>query len=450
MSQSTIQSPSFNLWTEPWITIEQEDGGLAEVGIEQILSEAHKYHSLYDPSPLVIVGIHRLLIAILQSIHNPQTNQDLAKIWRTNRFADESIQEFGTRYAHCFDLFSENAPFLQSADLPLSPPKRAESYVVTLMDETPSGTATRHYNHINEEDQIFCSVCAAKGLALVPSFSKATGQGYRTSITGVPPLYLIPGGRVLFHSLVASLLTRQFQPKAAHPEVDTPWWNHSPIVTAKLEMTRIGYVQSLTLPSRKVRLHPMKMTKVCDRCGNMTAWAVRTIAYAMGEYRPKEATFWQDPFVAYKSSSEQKSAPSPVYMPKGQDVWREFAAIFLSSERTTGGTIRPSVIDQIVELQNEGVISDEYAYPFRVIGMRIDDMKAKVTAWSESGFEIPPRVLAEPLVASLIENGIEYTTECAKHIARTFRHHFGGDSSKSEKHQHLRQCSDFAGTIRSK
>ena len=76
MTTSNENSPSFNLWSEPWIALER-DGLMTQYSIRDVLLNAHNYFAIYDPSPLVVVGIHRLLTAILQDALNPQENHDL-------------------------------------------------------------------------------------------------------------------------------------------------------------------------------------------------------------------------------------------------------------------------------------------------------------------------------------------------------------------------------------
>jgi CRISPR system Cascade subunit CasA len=132
--------PSFNLWTEPWITLENPNGVVDCLGIEQTLKRAHEYRAIYEQSPLVMVGIHRLLVAILQFAFAPQENEDLRQLWRAGHFVPDVIDNFGAKYAHRFDLFSVDAPFMQSADLPIAPGKKDNvSYASRLTYENPSG-----------------------------------------------------------------------------------------------------------------------------------------------------------------------------------------------------------------------------------------------------------------------------------------------------------------------
>ncbi|MCB0195948.1 MAG: type I-E CRISPR-associated protein Cse1/CasA, partial [Anaerolineae bacterium] len=203
MTQST---PSFNLWHEPWITVERLDGKLDILNIRQVLTKAHHIRALYEPSPLDGFSIHRLLVAILQDAYQPESRRDLKKLWQDGQFSTALLQPFEQRYAARFDLFSAKAPFLQSADLSLQPAKTDKPKPVGyLLLEQPAGTAVTHYTHAYDDTQQFCSHCAAKGLLVIPAFASSGGAGIKPSINGVPPIYVLPGGQTLFASLCASL-----------------------------------------------------------------------------------------------------------------------------------------------------------------------------------------------------------------------------------------------------
>jgi len=112
-----VKIPAFNLWTEPWISLERSDGKIEDASIRQALLDAKAFRAIYDPSPLTIVGIHRLLVAILQFVIQPQKEADLQNLWKLGEFPRDPIEAFGRQYASRFDLFSEKEPFLQSADI---------------------------------------------------------------------------------------------------------------------------------------------------------------------------------------------------------------------------------------------------------------------------------------------------------------------------------------------
>jgi len=96
-------APSFNLWTEPWIALEKPDGAIERAGIEKTLLNAEERRAIYDPSPLSVVGIHRLLVAILQFAIQPEQDADLKNLWKAGKFPRVSIEAFGRQYASRFD-----------------------------------------------------------------------------------------------------------------------------------------------------------------------------------------------------------------------------------------------------------------------------------------------------------------------------------------------------------
>ena len=433
-----MTKPTFNLWTEPWISVETESGEVVTLNLADTLIQAHQYRALYDPSPLVTVGIHRLLIAILQDALKPQYAGNLADIWETRHFPAAKIAAFGEKYAHRFDLFSETEPFMQSADLPLYPDKKDKpkpKSAAVLFLETPTGTGVTHYQHGKETDVQFCPVDAAKGLVIIPPFASSGGAGIKPSINGVPPIYVIPGGKTLFDSLTASLTTPNYQPKVSRSVSDTPWWEHVPIVEFKKEVGQVGYLHSLTFPARRVRLHPAPMTALCTRCGQKHRWGVQTMVYQMGESRPKDAAFWDDPFAAYRlpgEKSKKGETPTPIRPVAGRVLWREFAGLFLQSKDNR--TQQPSVLGQIARIFDEvDTIDYGNTYPFKIVGLRTD-MKAKIFEWTEGGFSVSPALLQDPSAGKLVEDAIEFAMLGEKIIKQVFRHSFGG-SGKDARHK---------------
>ncbi len=439
MVKPTESTSSFNLWMEPWIRLECRDGAIARFGIEETLLRAQEFTAIYEQSPLVVVGIHRLLAAILQHAFAPTEGKELKALWRAGHFPTGAIKDFAQRYGDRFDLFAEATPFLQSADLDLEPGKEGKPKTVAyLAPEIPAGTAVTHFRHGSEAAQLFCPTCAAGCLVTVPAFATSGGAGIRPSINGVPPLYMIPGGTNLFESLAASLLLPDFRPAVASDE-DTPWWARGRgVVVRGKELRRVGYLQSLTFPARRVRLHPERVDAECTRCGERTEWGVRTMVFEMGECRPKDAAFWQDPFAAYRWPLDKgKKTPTPIRPVAGRAAWREFANLFLqsppSTDKGTRPMLRPRALDQMAELR---LGADRPTYPFRCIGLRTD-MKAKVFELVDAGFDVPPPLLRDETAGSFVNDAVQFAADCAGIIAYVFKAEFG-KWSKQERHRALK------------
>lgn len=440
---------TFNLWTEPWITLEKEQGGVERLSIEETLKGAQDYRAIYETSPLVVVGIHRLLVAILQFVLNPQENGDLKKLWRARKFPANEIEDFGTNYMHRFDLFSEKEPFMQSADLPIQPDKKGKtSYVSRLTYDIPSGGYVTHYRHGNERDAVFCPACVAKHLVVIPAFASSGGAGIKPSINGVPPIYVIPGGNNLFESLAGSLVCPSYQPEIRSKQ-DSPWWEHNPIIGSSEEIEKIGYGYSLTFPARRVRVHPQIKQLICTRCGLKTDLSVNTINLEMGETRPENAEVWFDPFAAYvipneKNANNKKidSKPSkksnkafpirPNYRRKAWAIWREFAGLFLLEKRKGGEkqneTLRPKVIEQYLALD----LPAQQTLAFRCVGLTTDN-KGKIFSWADAGFDIPPTVLKNENAGTDIRMATNFASVCNDEINRIFLGYFR--RTKSKQHE---------------
>ncbi|MCL4530625.1 MAG: type I-E CRISPR-associated protein Cse1/CasA [Chloroflexi bacterium] len=450
MTQSNPK-PTFNLWSEAWLTLERSSGPPVQASIEQALLDAHRYTAIYSLSPLAVAGIHRLLVAILQASLNPKTKPDLRSLWRSGQFPAGQIKEFGEKYSARFDLFSEDKPFMQSGDLPLAPVKGDNSKTVAyLAAETSPATAIDHYRHGFLEGEYFCPACLAGALLTIPPFISIGGRGYRPSINGIPPLYVLPVGHNLFESLSLSLLlpSENYWPRAA-AERDLVWWKHPTVVERGKEVIEVGYLHSLTFPARQVRLHPVKLGSACTRCGQFSTWGARTMLFEMGESRPKDSAFWSDPFVAYRLPDEGRTgSPWAVRPDKGKALWREYAGLFLSpSEQGKKRVHRPAILSRIAE-EYENSLAE---LNFRCIGARMD--QAKVLEWTDSSFEVPVSLMSDADIAYLVRDATQFADGCAEVIAGVFRSSANtsrlGDRHKVLKEQMLhRYWKDLAISFR--
>lgn len=416
--------------------------------IESALLNAHTFKSIYDSSPLVVVGIQRLFIAILQDAINPRSEDDLRELWESGRLPLDRILGFGESFADRFDLFSPDRPFLQSGDLPLvaardDKPKSAAA----LFPEMPAGTEVTHYLHAVEDDYVFSPAAAAAGLCTIPAFASSGGAGIKPSINGVPPIYVLPGGSSLFESLAASLLIPSFRPGSASHRRDDAWWRRDAVVMRSKEVDEVGYLNSLTFPARRVRLHPVKVDTACSRTGRHTEWGVRTMIFEMGESRPKDAPWWQDPFVAYRlptakkstrptkgSTAKKKDLPIPIRPQPGKAGWREFGGLFVHQNTEDKRTARPLFLDQMAALDLAG---GRASYSFQCVGV-LTDGKAKTFEWVEFGFDVPPAVLNDSSAALLVDNALVFASDCGGIIATVFAKHFGGTSRKAERYLTLK------------
>jgi CRISPR system Cascade subunit CasA len=443
--------------------LENLRGELTQHGIRAALVNAHEYVAIYDPSPLVVVGIHRLLTAILQDALQPKENADLEQLWADGKFPANKVDRFGKQYADRFDLFSEDKPFFQSADLPMFPDekeRKASKPVAQLFPEIPTGKSlVTHYRHTIQDEQVFSPASVAAGLVTMPPFVSSGGKGLMPSINGVPPIYVLPGGKTLFESLAASLLSSKWLDVYQTTDDDLAWWRRPARIIVHeskkkqagmsfrehRQLSEVGYLHGLTFPARKVRLHPERLDVACSRSGQQSEWCVRTMAFRMGE-SVLENVEWQDPFAAYKlpakpttkrKSSSKKSAdkPKPIRPMRARAVWREFSGLFLQQTADDQQTRRPLFLDQFAQLE---VGKRFQTYPFRCVAWQTDG-KMKFFEWMDFGFDIPPTLLQDPNGTRWTDQALSFATDCAATITRVFSSVFGRKTKNAGRFKHLKE-----------
>ena len=416
---------SYNLWHEPWLDVETISGDIKRINLEKLLLECQFYRAIYHSSPLVTMGLYRLVVAILQDIYRPEKLIDIVNIKKNDKFPPEKIIEFGQNFGDRFDLFSKDAPFMQSADLPLTAKNETKlKPVSSLLPEIPSGTEVVHFRHTSEKTEIFCSRCTAFGLIMIPAFATSGGKGIRPSINGTPPFYVIPGGNSLFEILAHSLLIPEYQnPFTINIKEDKAFWRRKKPVTIMQDEPQfeVGYLHSLTFPTRRVRLHPVYQEGTCTACGDPIKIGVKTIVFEMGECRPKDAPFWQDPFVAYQKKKDK--APVPIRPKEGIVIWREYVALFLGTGKQNEDStkIRPRIMDQLSRLMDEINETSSDSIILRVIGMRTN-MNAKIFEWIDAGFEVPSQLFKdqEGRAAYYVNLALGFAEDCEANIKSIF------------------------------
>jgi CRISPR system Cascade subunit CasA len=445
-------TPSFNLWSEPWIGVLRPDGEREEVGIAECLMRAHEFAALSDRSPLVVAATQRLLAAVAQAIFDPQELADLADLLDAGRFDSAWVAAFGKEWAGRFDLFSPDRPFLQTGDAPPAPARGDKPKTVAyLLPEVPSGTAVVHFRHAYDGDQRLCPACAAAGLVTLPAFATSGGAGIKPSINGVPPLYILPAGDSLFEALALSLIVPAYQPRVRTTE-DAPAWAGPGHISRGKELDAVGYLQSLTFPARRVRLYPQHLVGHCTRCGRTNLVLVSEMLFEMGHSRPKDAPFWSDPFAAYQRRGDK--TPVPVRPREGRALWREYASLFLTAATPDAGTERPAVLEQLAALRDYAALLPSRALAFRCVGMRTD-MKAKVFEWIDAVLDVPLGLLGNPRGEGIVRAAIDHAEECAGDLRQLFAQAFRPDSGgKRDRYQPVRArmeatyWTDLAGPFR--
>ena len=402
----------FSLWSDPWIDVINADGGCERVSIETCFKQALRLRAIAAPSPLSSIGIQRLLIAIAQDMVRPSSLDDVARLVSARQFDVRLLDAFAAAHAHRFDLFSDDAPFLQRPG-PCDEIRKADrKKVAALFVEVPSGTRRAWWKHHFEDAYVVCPACAAAGMLAFPAASTNFGKGNRATIVGAGVRYVLPSGPNLFIALARSVLAPEYQAPSAHGDPTAAPWTWPADAIGASERTAVGYVESLLFPCRTIRLIPQARSITCARCGLPSSLAVAEVLFAAGwHYRGA----WLDPFVAYRQTRQGRLFP--VAADDTIASWRALAPLM---SRAPPGSQRPLVIDQLAALLECGAVSDTTLLTFRCAGLVVID-QARYRTWVDEVLAIPPAALRDDALAARLAGAVARAEEAARALAVALR-----------------------------
>src|SRR4051794_14370177 len=110
--------PSFNLVDEPWIPCLLVGGEARELSLVNTLLRSTEIREVFDPSPLVTVALHRLLLAVLHRSFGPDNLAAWAELWRHGEWDRAALETYLGQWRERFDLFGAEWPFYQTPELP--------------------------------------------------------------------------------------------------------------------------------------------------------------------------------------------------------------------------------------------------------------------------------------------------------------------------------------------
>lgn len=372
-----VEVGKFNLLEDPWIPV-LRDGQVREVGLGEVLLEAHTVERIETPSPLEEASLHRLLLAVLYRAQPVRDEDDSLEILDKGSFDRTSLERYLDRYHERFYLFHKTAPFLQIADLPDDKPLPWSK----LLPELASGNNPTLFDHTTEENVPQASYSQAARALLVHQSYALGGLLRRLGVTSAEdaplarPAVFLPTDSTLLRTLVLNLVPEGL------PD-DVPTWETAPLrvddVARKTTRWPLeGAARVYSWPSRGVRL-------LDDGDG------VRNMAYGPG-VEPQDVS-WRDPMVAYRLSKQGKLTPLRLSMEKS--FWRDFAAMLPG----TGGAL-PGVLFHAFRLAEEAGAS----YRLRVLGQVSD--QAKVYDVRREVYPLP-RDLLSPAAQAYLRWGLE-------------------------------------------
>jgi len=364
MSDGTIAS--FDLVDEPWLPCLMADGGTRELGLRQILLDAHLVRELSLDVPTQFPPVLRLLLAIVHralrqpgTSGGPRSTEAWEHLWALGALPGHSISRYLDEHRDRFQLFHRTAPFMQVAGLKTA---SAEAKPITQLipfaatgnnaplfsptrDAYPPwltcAEAARWLLHVHAWD-----TSGTKSGAVGDPRAKA-GKSYpgRTGPLGQLGV-LVPVGRTLWHTLLLNLLVLDDD---ISPADDLPAWEAGPLTAEWHERHPRGVLDLYTWPARRVRLQPeatadgVRVRHAIVAAGDRIADVTTLISF-------ETHTAWRR-----NETQEKKLKRAPVYTPvrhqPGRELWRGLGPILAQAraDRPSAQERGPRVLDHLAD-----------------------------------------------------------------------------------------------------
>jgi len=345
----------FNLVDDSWIPCIKKGGQYCECSLREALFQAGDIIEIYDPSPLVTIALHRLLLAILHRNFGPEDLTEWRKLWNQGHWDQRKLDEYFHKRYQRFNLFDRERPFYQQAELDGS---SDEDTVARIILEKASGNNATLFDHNyrvrpNVWSLKVSAAVAARHLVAFQAFAVGGGVSKPFNFCDAPltrDLVFLVIGNDLFQTLMLNMVIYNAFKPIRHLGKDLPCWEQDTQAEPDKNGTLpSGYLDYLTWQSRAVRLFR-------DNDGRVSCCRVRQ------NLRLKEdSQTVSDPFKAYKR--DKARGWQPLRLGKNRAVWRD-SHTFLQSAKPeilhhlsqvggqVGGTYRLSVVGLVLSQAN--------------------------------------------------------------------------------------------------
>lgn len=339
---------SFNLVDNPWIAC-IKDGQASEVSLKDALLHAHEINEITDNSPLVVVAIHRLLLAVLHRVFGPKDFDQWTELWKLGKWDAKAISEYLDRWKHRFDLFDKERPFYQSKQL-LDENAEKKSIVLLPNESATSGTWCDHSFQGSTEK--FSPAMTARYLLARQAFSLGGGNSKPFNLSNAPlagGYTVMVLGNNLFETLALNLIPYNEESPLPQIAPDLPAWEQEQFREPdKNGNVPYGYVDYLTWQSRRILVFG-DHTGVTD--------------YALMQNLKLKDDFYHDPFKCYYKNPQRGMLEKKLNEDKV--LWRDSHTLFVEAEDAS--VQRPLVFNHLAEIekrQSRGELVASKAYRF--------------------------------------------------------------------------------------
>ncbi len=387
----------FNVLDEPWLHCLIPQGGhngatrRQDLGLRDALYRAHDIVEIVDPSPLITIAVHRLLLAVLHRVYGPKDKDTWTTLWEQGRFDSARLDGYLSRpdiYPR-FDLFDAERPFYQVGAID---PEYGGPIAKLTHEQASTGNATLLFDHAGgaaahgltpAQAAAYLLACQAFAVGGLISYEKGQDPKIYKSAAAAPLVksaVTLVRGQTLFETLLLNL--NRYDPaqqaRASSSGGDLPAWERAAPPDAERRYPT-GYLDLLTWQARRIRLFPER-----DEQGRVV---VRRAAIMKGHPFPDNYERRNDePMVAFthndKATAGQDANP-PLGFREERALWRDSLTLFQTAAKARQ---RPATLDWLDRVGVKRQLRRK-ALPLDAFGMRSD--QAKVLAWRHERLLLP-------------------------------------------------------------
>lgn len=394
----------FNLTKEPWIPCLMLDGTHTEFNLLDTLTKAHEIKEITDDSPLVLVSLHRFLLAILHRNFGPKNYEEWKNLWRKQVWDEATLRTYFESWQSRFNLFDEERPFYQYPKVPKKDGSEAGFSPVELLMPEKSTGSTLFDHSFHSKKEVYAATVAARHLIARHSFSLAGGVNYPFNLSNgllVAGFSVLAVGKNLFETLMLNLVIYNgdkpmpVQEDEEGNSLDKPFWERDELQQAtekdKEGTVPLGYLDYLTWQSRRIKLQPttdFQSVKSCQLQQN---------------FKLKDGLNIFDPFKIY---IEGENGRYPLNLNPNKSLWRNSHTLFrqIATEEENANLFKHLAKISGLILNRE--IQGQRKYSFSIIGI-IND-QASVKTWVHENLPLPLDYFDENNLVLHLETAINF------------------------------------------
>lgn len=397
-----MTQPTFNLVDQPWIPcVLRDEASLRLLSLRETLNHADSINEIVDPSPLVTIALHRLLLAILHRCYGPADIDAWAQLWEEG--FDARLDAYLDRWKARFDLFDPVHPFYQTADIPDEYARRitliSPEFAVgaTLWDHS---TSTRFRPLSYDEAARYLVALQATALGGLVTFRR--GESEHRSADAAPlanSATILVRGETLRQTLLLNLhrydgVQYPFQGQHA----DRPAWERdTPTRPGDREVD--GYLDLLTWQSRQVRLFWDDASTTVTRVAILKGWQFPRAGYRFGK----------ETMLAFRANPNAKGDQDPwpaLGFQEDRAIWRDSLVLFQSIQAQQA---RPRMLDWLAELVAGGILPAEAPLSLEMFGLASN--QAKPLFWRHERLPLPTAYLRDQALLEQLRIALDWAEQ---------------------------------------